>query len=109
MQVLKNRSINTKLNPVSFSAQLPSYKNFKGTIDELGPNQYVISGEVSILDSTTIEITELPVRTWTQVINSEFALGMYSLPCKAKSDQWVLELLISVENMSLTSILLSDL
>lgn len=36
-------------------------------IQELGPNQYIINGEVSILDSTTIEISELPVRTWTQV------------------------------------------
>ncbi|XP_042643154.1 DNA topoisomerase 2-alpha [Tyto alba] len=52
-------------------AMLPSYKNFKGTIDELGPNQYVISGEVSILDSTTIEITELPVRTWTQTYKEQ--------------------------------------
>ncbi|XP_074018722.1 DNA topoisomerase 2-alpha [Numenius arquata] len=50
---------------------IPSYKNFKGTIDELGPNQYVISGEVSILDSTTIEITELPVRTWTQTYKEQ--------------------------------------
>uniref|UniRef100_A0A8C2SVS6 DNA topoisomerase 2 n=1 Tax=Coturnix japonica TaxID=93934 RepID=A0A8C2SVS6_COTJA len=50
---------------------LPSYRNFKGTIDELGPNQYVISGEVSILDSTTIEITELPVRTWTQTYKEQ--------------------------------------
>ncbi|XP_009327895.1 PREDICTED: DNA topoisomerase 2-alpha [Pygoscelis adeliae] len=50
---------------------LPSYKNFKGTIDELGPNQYVISGEVSIIDSTTIEITELPVRTWTQTYKEQ--------------------------------------
>ncbi|XP_010279879.1 PREDICTED: DNA topoisomerase 2-alpha, partial [Phaethon lepturus] len=50
---------------------LPSYKNFKGTIEELGPNQYVISGEVSILDSTTIEITELPVRTWTQTYKEQ--------------------------------------
>ncbi|XP_077108524.1 DNA topoisomerase 2-alpha [Ranitomeya variabilis] len=45
---------------------LPSYKNFKGIIQELGPNQYIISGEVSVLDATTIEISELPVRTWTQ-------------------------------------------
>ncbi|XP_068023099.1 DNA topoisomerase 2-alpha [Melanerpes formicivorus] len=50
---------------------LPSYKNFKGTIDELGPNQYLISGEVSIIDSTTIEITELPVRTWTQTYKEQ--------------------------------------
>ncbi|KAG8514854.1 DNA topoisomerase 2-alpha, partial [Galemys pyrenaicus] len=50
---------------------LPSYKNFKGTIEELASNQYVISGEVAILNSTTIEISELPVRTWTQTYKEQ--------------------------------------
>ncbi|XP_027032692.1 DNA topoisomerase 2-alpha isoform X2 [Tachysurus fulvidraco] len=45
---------------------LPSYKGFKGTIEELATNQYMNSGEVAIIDSTTIEISELPVKTWTQ-------------------------------------------
>ncbi|KAM4691900.1 LOW QUALITY PROTEIN: DNA topoisomerase 2-alpha [Rhinophrynus dorsalis] len=45
---------------------LPSYKNFKGVIQELGPSHYMVNGEVSVLDATTIEISELPVRTWTQ-------------------------------------------
>ncbi|KAM5135385.1 DNA topoisomerase 2-alpha [Mantella aurantiaca] len=45
---------------------LPSYKNFKGMIQELGVNQFIINGEVSVLDTTTLEISELPVRTWTQ-------------------------------------------
>lgn len=47
--------------------QLPSYKGFKGTIDQVMENQHLISGEVSIIDSTTIEISELPVKSWTQV------------------------------------------
>nr|XP_030695599.1 DNA topoisomerase 2-alpha isoform X2 [Globicephala melas] len=51
--------------------ELPSYKNFKGTIEELAPNQYVISGEMSILNSTTIEISELPIRTWTQTYKEQ--------------------------------------
>ncbi|CAL8286093.1 unnamed protein product [Lota lota] len=45
---------------------LPSYKGFRGAIDELMANHYLISGEVAIIDSTTIEISELPVKTWTQ-------------------------------------------
>ncbi|KAJ8320492.1 hypothetical protein KUTeg_002079 [Tegillarca granosa] len=49
----------------------PSYKNFKGTIEELSDNKYVVSGEVSIIDDQTIEITELPIRTWTQVYKEE--------------------------------------
>ncbi|XP_040186944.1 DNA topoisomerase 2-alpha isoform X2 [Rana temporaria] len=45
---------------------LPSYKNFKGMIHELAVNHYIINGEISVLDTTTLEISELPVRTWTQ-------------------------------------------
>nr|UQT18117.1 DNA topoisomerase II alpha [Andrias davidianus] len=45
---------------------LPSYKNFKGVIQELEQNQYMVCGEVAVIDETTIEISELPVRTWTQ-------------------------------------------
>uniref|UniRef100_A0A3Q2U469 DNA topoisomerase 2 n=1 Tax=Fundulus heteroclitus TaxID=8078 RepID=A0A3Q2U469_FUNHE len=44
----------------------PNYKNFRGTIEQVMDNQYMNSGEVAILDSTTIEISELPVKTWTQ-------------------------------------------
>jgi DNA topoisomerase-2 len=50
-----------------FPLQLPNYKNFKGTIQELGQNQYAVSGEIFVVDRNTVEITELPVRTWTQV------------------------------------------
>lgn len=44
----------------------PWFKNFRGSVDQVEPQRFLISGEVAILSSTTIEITELPVRTWTQ-------------------------------------------
>ncbi|XP_078520094.1 DNA topoisomerase 2-beta isoform X2 [Lissotriton helveticus] len=50
---------------------LPNYKNFKGAIQELGQNQYAVSGEIYVLDRNTVEITELPVRTWTQVYKEQ--------------------------------------
>ncbi|XP_054601602.1 DNA topoisomerase 2-beta isoform X2 [Nothobranchius furzeri] len=59
-------NINRMLNHQDPLPMLPSYKNFKGVIHELGHNQYLVSGEVSVLDKNTVEITELPVRTWTQ-------------------------------------------
>uniref|UniRef100_A0A8C5XVJ7 DNA topoisomerase 2 n=1 Tax=Microcebus murinus TaxID=30608 RepID=A0A8C5XVJ7_MICMU len=62
---------NFDVREVVITSGLPSYKNFKGTIEELAPNQYVISGEVAILDSTTIEISELPIRTWTQTYKEQ--------------------------------------
>ncbi|XP_041664909.1 DNA topoisomerase 2-beta isoform X2 [Cheilinus undulatus] len=59
-------NINRMLNHQDPLTMLPSYKNFRGVIHELGQNQYLVSGEVSVIDRNTIEITELPVRTWTQ-------------------------------------------
>ncbi|KAJ3662202.1 hypothetical protein Zmor_006558 [Zophobas morio] len=45
---------------------LPWYKNFKGTIDDAGDQRYVVSGEIAIIGNSKLEITELPVGTWTQ-------------------------------------------
>uniref|UniRef100_A0A8C9UBH7 DNA topoisomerase 2 n=1 Tax=Scleropages formosus TaxID=113540 RepID=A0A8C9UBH7_SCLFO len=59
-------NIHRMLNGEDPLPMLPNYKDFKGTIEEMVTNQYMISGEVAILDSTTIEISELPVKTWTQ-------------------------------------------
>ncbi|KAJ8273856.1 hypothetical protein GJAV_G00106260 [Gymnothorax javanicus] len=59
-------NINRMLEHQDPLPMLPSYKNYRGVIHELGQNQYVVSGEVSVLDKNTIEITELPIRTWTQ-------------------------------------------
>ncbi|KHJ95992.1 DNA gyrase/topoisomerase IV, A subunit [Oesophagostomum dentatum] len=44
----------------------PWFKNFRGTIEQLDPSRYVCSGEVAVLSDDTIEITELPIKTWTQ-------------------------------------------
>uniref|UniRef100_A0A669CBV6 DNA topoisomerase 2 n=1 Tax=Oreochromis niloticus TaxID=8128 RepID=A0A669CBV6_ORENI len=52
--------------PMPMVRMLPNYKDFRGTIEQVMDNQYLNSGEISILDSTTIEISELPVKTWTQ-------------------------------------------
>nr|XP_003704530.2 PREDICTED: DNA topoisomerase 2 isoform X2 [Megachile rotundata] len=46
---------------------IPYYKNFKGTIESCGEYRYVISGEISVIGPDKVEITELPVGTWTQV------------------------------------------
>ncbi|XP_023676648.1 DNA topoisomerase 2-alpha [Paramormyrops kingsleyae] len=59
-------NIHRMLNGEDPLPMLPNYKDFKGTIEEVMINQYMISGEVAIIDSTTIEISELPVKTWTQ-------------------------------------------
>lgn len=45
---------------------VPWYKNFKGTIEFCGDQRYVVSGEIAITGNEKVEITELPVGTWTQ-------------------------------------------
>ncbi|XP_054168345.1 DNA topoisomerase 2-alpha-like [Oppia nitens] len=44
----------------------PWFKNFRGNIIQIDSQKYVINGEVGILNDKSFEITELPVRVWTQ-------------------------------------------
>jgi DNA topoisomerase-2 len=44
---------------------LPWFKNFRGTIAQLGHQKFVCYGEIASLGPNKLEITELPVRTWT--------------------------------------------
>ena len=46
--------------------QQPWYKNFTGTTAHVEPQRYIAYGSVGRLSPTSLEITELPIRTWTQ-------------------------------------------
>jgi DNA topoisomerase-2 len=46
---------------------LPWFKNFRGTIAQLGHQKFVCYGEIASLGPNKLEITELPVRTWNTV------------------------------------------
>ena len=46
--------------------QQPWYKGFTGTIVHTEPQRYLVYGNVARLNTTTIEITELPIGSWTQ-------------------------------------------
>ena len=41
---------------------VPWFKGFKGTIEEIDIQRYAVSGEISTLSDTKVEITELPIR-----------------------------------------------
>jgi len=43
----------------------PWFKNFRGNIEPLDHQRYVVNGEIASLSDTKVEITELPVKTWT--------------------------------------------
>ncbi|XP_035780971.1 DNA topoisomerase 2-like [Anopheles albimanus] len=44
----------------------PWYKNFRGLVESVGPQKYLTVGNVALLDGQKIEISELPIGTWTQ-------------------------------------------
>ncbi|CAG5118293.1 unnamed protein product, partial [Candidula unifasciata] len=52
---------------------LPSFKGFKGVIEDVGTGdgRYAVHGEIAVINETTLEITELPVRTWTQTYKED--------------------------------------
>ncbi|XP_055594140.1 DNA topoisomerase 2 isoform X2 [Uranotaenia lowii] len=44
----------------------PWYKNFRGSIEAVGHQKYLSVGNVALLENNKIEISELPIGTWTQ-------------------------------------------
>ena len=46
--------------------QHPTYKNFTGEINQIDNQKYEVLGRAEVLDEKTVEVTELPVGTWTQ-------------------------------------------
>ena len=54
------------INGEQTKPMLPYFKNFRGQIDKIDATTVITSGEVSIIDDNTIEITELPISVWTQ-------------------------------------------
>lgn len=43
----------------------PWWKYFNGTVQFAGDQRYLLNGEIAILEDGKLEITELPVGTWT--------------------------------------------
>merc|ERR1712013_419987 len=59
------RNLKKMLKGEEAKPMTPWFKNFRGTIEPLDHQRYVVNGEVASLSDTKIEITELPVKTWT--------------------------------------------
>ncbi|KAF9333109.1 DNA topoisomerase 2, partial [Linnemannia elongata] len=55
---------------------VPWYRGFVGTIEKEKEHRYRVSGACHELDDTTVQITELPVKTWTT-------------PYKEQIDTWI--------------------
>jgi DNA topoisomerase-2 len=48
-----------------FEKMMPWFRGWKGTPEEAGPDRYKFNGIIRESGDTEVEITELPIRTWT--------------------------------------------
>lgn len=54
------------LNNEELKEMKPWFKDFRGSIVQLDETRFLTVGEMARLDDNKLEITELPIRTWTQ-------------------------------------------
>jgi DNA topoisomerase II len=48
-----------------FTTMIPWFRGWKGTPEEAGPNRYAFNGVIKEVGNNEVEITELPIRMWT--------------------------------------------
>ncbi|KAI5954990.1 TOP2 [Candida jiufengensis] len=63
----------------------PWYKGWEGNIEPNGPQKYKVTGKIEQIDENTLEITEIPIKTWTNNIK-EFLLAGFGTD---KTPQWI--------------------
>lgn len=59
-------TINDTINILEINEITPYYLGFKGTIVKAEKNSYISKGVYRWVDDATVEITELPIGTWTE-------------------------------------------
>ena len=64
LKILMGKSKQTSLKQLN-----PYFRNFTGTVEYVGPNEYIVKGLYQKISDDTIKITELPVGTWTTPYN----------------------------------------
>jgi len=63
-QMIKNYK-NSKPLQEDLGELVPWYRGFEGSMLKMDEKRFVSRGKYNVLDDTTLEITELPVRNWT--------------------------------------------
>lgn len=59
-------NLKRRMNGEEMQTMQPWFRGFKGEVTALGPDRYKFSGIAKQTGDTEVEITELPIRTWTQ-------------------------------------------
>lgn len=64
---------------------------FQGSIERIDQDKYKVSGKIEKINDTTLEITELPIRRWTQDFKEmleEMTTGTDKVPQTIKVSVW---------------------
>ena len=64
----------------------PWYRGFKGTSEKNDKGSYRVTGTIRKLSSTSVEITELPLKSWTQSYKEQLEEWLVGTP---KQEAWI--------------------
>ncbi|KAK6455269.1 DNA topoisomerase II [Scheffersomyces xylosifermentans] len=78
-------NIRRLMNGEPMEEMIPWYKGWEGLIEPNGPDKYKVIGRIEQLDETTLEISEIPVKTWTNNVK-EFLLAGFGTD---KTPAWI--------------------
>ncbi|KAI8620983.1 DNA topoisomerase [Chytriomyces sp. MP71] len=67
---------------------MPWYRGFKGIIEPIDKDKYKVSGIILKTSETTVEITELPIKVWTQTYKEQLESWMAGDEAK-KISPWI--------------------
>lgn len=56
------------MNGEDLEPMVPWYRGWTGSIEQIAPDKFRVSGIINQVDDSTVEITELPVKMWTQTM-----------------------------------------
>ncbi|GAB4828068.1 DNA topoisomerase 2 [Ancistrocladus abbreviatus] len=81
-------NIRCLLNNETMEPMDPWYRGFKGTIDKTKDSglSYTVNGIIEEVNETTVKITELPIRRWTQDYKEFLESNMIDLNDKSKEN-----------------------
>ncbi|KAK6461876.1 DNA topoisomerase II [Scheffersomyces coipomensis] len=78
-------NIRNLMNGEELEEMTPWYKGWEGIIEPNGSDKYKISGIIEQVDESTLEITEIPIKTWTNNVK-EYLLSGFG---NEKSPAWI--------------------
>lgn len=84
LDIVKN--IRHLMNGEELEDMQPWFKGWNGSIEAIDPQRYRMYGRIEQIGPNTLEITELPARTWTSTIKEYLLLGLSG---NEKNKAWI--------------------